>query len=174
MDKFNLNFGLVIAFIVPGFLGLYAASEYSDVIQKLLGGSDYIPTIGAVVPLLLLAIASGILLNALAWALIRPIIELTGVKRPEIRYGKMKKEAIESSYRYYQSYVHLFLVLLIIGIQSLVSYNLPSLPYIALFISVLAVLFIAARDSLSRSYQRMSDILNKEILMTNGDPVAEL
>lgn len=179
MDKFNLNFGLLIAYIVPGFLGLYAVSEHSTVIENLLGGSTNTPTTGAIVPLLLLALASGVVINAITWILVRPMIEFTGVKRPHLRYGKISKElldvyneAIESSYRYYQSYGNLFAILLMIGFNSLISSTLPNLHLVIIYLAVLLILFFAARDSLNRSYQQMSDILDQtgENEMTNGNP----
>ena len=96
MEKLGLNFGLVIAYLIPGFLGLYALSERLGAIKTLLGGDNKIPEKAAIVPLLILALAIGMIINALGWSLIRPLIALSGVRRPaNLDYTKLKADDIK-------------------------------------------------------------------------------
>lgn len=168
LEKLDLNFGLLIAYVVPGFLGLYAISGYAPPIADLLGGPSHIPAGGALFPLLVLSLASGMVINSIAWGLVRPLIEFTGVRRPKLDYSKLRqetmevyKETIEQAFRHYQSYSNLLVAQTVLGIDYAIHSQNATWLTITATSSVILLLFVAARDSLRRSYETMAKILKE-------------
>jgi hypothetical protein len=179
MEKLGLNFGTVIAYLIPGFIGVYASARYVDTIHALLGGDKQIPEAAAIIPITLMALAIGNVINAISWALVRPLIALSGVRRPrDLDYTKLKKEDIpiynnivEGNFRYHQFYANtLVAILLLTPTWLMLPLKENAVRNISFFL-VTGVLFFAARDSLQRAYVRMSSLLKKEVEeMTNGAP----
>ena len=176
MEKLGLNFGLVIAYLIPGFLGLYALSQRVTPIKSLLHGEKGSPETGAIIPLLIVAMAVGMIINALGWIIVRPLITISGVKRPrDLDYTKLKVEDIklynvivEANFRYHQFYTNMFFaILLLIPIWVVRPIWDNRIRNFSLLIVGLA-LFLAARDSLNRAYTRMSALQNKEDANVNA------
>ncbi len=65
-------------------------------IEKLLTGTNGVPEGAAIVPILFLSVSIGMVINAITWALIRPLIELTGVHRPRLDYSKLDENSKEA------------------------------------------------------------------------------
>jgi hypothetical protein len=179
MEKLGLNFGTVIAYLIPGFIGVYASARYVDTIHALLGGDTHIPDAAAIIPITLMALAIGNVINAVSWGLIRPLIALSGVRRPQgLDYTKLKKEDIpvynvivEGNFRYHQFYANTLVAIFLLTPTWLVLPFKENAVRNISFFFVAGVLFFAARDSLQRAYVRMSSLLKKEVEeMTNGDP----
>ena len=180
MDKLGLNFGLIIAYFIPGFLGVFAVAKYENSVKALLGGSSGTPESPSVVLLLLLALAIGIIINAFSWAFVRPLITLSGVKRPAtLDYTKLRKEdievynvIIESNFRYHQFYANMLVAVLILSPAWLVRPLTGNVIRNVSFFLVSSILFLAARDSLQRAYKRMLALQERgdQKTMTNGDP----
>jgi len=168
MDKFGLDFSLLIAYLVPGSVVLAALSLYSGRIQQLLSGDHGGPSGSAVAALAVLALALGIVTNAITWAMVRPLIHRTGVKRvaiqqrPTAESFQAYKLIIEHTFRYYQCYSNLLTALLIFAISYLLVNGCAGLPVACVVLIVAGVLFCAARDSLERTYSRIETWLNKQ------------
>ncbi len=178
LEKIGVNFGHIIAYLVPGFLAIYPLAEFVPHFGALIGQTG-VPKAEALIPLLLVALAVGIAIDAVSWALLRPLIGLTGVRRPpELTYAALTKDdveihnsIIENNFRYHQFYANMFIAVL------LHAHKWLSLPIQehgvrnGAFVLVTGVLFFAARDSLNRAYTRMLALTTKEgTTMTNGDP----
>ncbi len=166
MGKFQLSFTLLIAYAVPGLLGVYSLSLHFEPINYLFGLDTAHSSTTVIIPLTLLVLGAGIIINALTWAFLRPLIHLFGVKKPDLDYSKLTKDKIEqyniiveSSYRCYQSYSNLLTSILILLIAIFTSQDGISMKAIAPFCIVMLVLLAASRDSLLRSYERMSKLL---------------
>lgn len=179
MDKIGLEFGLVIAYLIPGFLGLYALAGRVEAIKALVGGEQKVPQAASIIPLILLALAVGITINATSWALLRPLIGLSGVKRPaRLDYTKIKPEQIplynlivESNFRYHQFYGNVLVAIIMLAPVWLASPLATNVLRNLSFFFVVVILFLAARDSLQRAYKRMLALQTKEkTIMTNGEP----
>ncbi len=178
MHKYDLNFGQIIAYLIPGFLALYPLGDFIPFFQALLGQQG-IPSAEALIPLLLLALAVGIVINAFSWALLSPLFAFCGVKRPKsLTYTTLTKDNIEiynviveANFRYYQFYSNVLVAILLYAPKWLVYPMNQNLWRNGTFVLIVGVLFIAARDSLNRAYTRMIALSKKEVsVMTNGDP----
>jgi len=182
MEKLGIEFRLLIAYLIPGIVLLYASTFYSTVTKTLLFGNNGIPDSAAVIPIILLGIGAGIIVNAITWAIVRPFIELTSVTRPELNYANLTESDMhafqiinDENFRYYQSYSNLFTS----GVALIVSYALNSTSLnsklIIISLIVMAILFFASRDSLKRAYNGMESLIGKtkENDMTNGIPAPQ-
>jgi len=166
-----LDFGLFIAYLVPGFVAFYALTyfslEVSDVFTSSLAPHSGIT---AELGIGLFSIGAGIIVSALRDMALDKIQICTSSINTEIDYSKLadkdKMEAfkgvIENLYRYTQFYGNMFVSLLV-----LIGARLFSAPQSAILTAVnilllvaLIVLFIAHRRSLGQTYLRIGQILS--------------
>ena len=172
MEKLGLNFGLVIAYLIPGFAATYALAPHVKAIDALLGGSERVPSANAVVPLILMAVAVGIIINAISDVVIRPVIHRTGVEEPKkVDTEKLTSEGrrrydrmIENHFRYHQFFSNMLVsVLLLSPVWLLWPLHNNILRNASLPIVVVA-LFLTARKALVHFYdgrKTLSDEVSK-------------
>jgi hypothetical protein len=180
LEKIGIEFRLLIAYLVPGLLFVYSLSLHIPKVYMLLGGDKMVPEGPAVVLIIILSIGAGIFVNAFTWAVIRPIIELTSISRPKLDYSKVNNEKLEAfrvivdeNFRYYQAYSNIFSAFIILICSYLALRKSIDLKYMVPSLAGLIILFVAARDSLKRTYINMANLLIKEVVMTNGVPAPQ-
>lgn len=177
----NRNFGLVVAYLIPGFVCLWGIGFIDPRVAAWLAGSrDVGPTIAGVLYVTIASLGLGMTASAVRWAIIDQLHHATGLTRPawSDRDLHNRIEAytwlIENYYRYYQFYGNTLVSLLIA--YGLWRSSLPVPPpgpgWIELgLILISAVLLGGSRSALSRYYHRAGDLLvdeHKEQTMTNG------
>jgi hypothetical protein len=92
-DAIDKNFGVVIAFWLPGFILSWGLTYSFPELDKLLPGSTEAeaPTVGGFLYVTLASLAIGLMVSALRWMLVDTFLyRLTGVKRPDIDFSKLK------------------------------------------------------------------------------------
>jgi len=162
-DATGKYFGLVIAYVLPGFAALWSLQESSPTIRSWLQTSASLPAgLEAIFFVSLASIASGMTISTVRWAVVDTLLQMTGLHRPAWDDAKLQANVqaweliVEAHYRFYQFYGHMAVVLpLFIASQ---SYGrtwggiLLGLLFECLFIA-------AAHDALSRYYARTSLLL---------------
>lgn len=167
MEKIGLEFKLIIAYLIPGSIGLYAAAMLIPTIQNLLGGPTSVPQGSAIIQVLVLSVASGMIINAITWALVLPIIEWScHTKRPYFDYSKLSKDneaamknVIDNIFSYYQSYSNMLTALLLSFITYLFTSGTPRYDLLICGAFICIILFFAARDSLKKTDKNIEKIL---------------
>jgi hypothetical protein len=114
-DVIDNNFGVVIAFWLPGFLLLwglaYSFPQVSALIPKPTEGDA--PTVGGFLYVALASLAVGLIVSAIRWMIVDTLMHATGVRQPRtIEYKQLKNQdvlnafqaVVENHYRYYQYY----------------------------------------------------------------------
>jgi len=169
-DVTDKNFGVIIAFLLPGFLFLWGVSFSYDEVAKWLAKTteDDAPTIGGFLYATLASLALGLLISAVRWLIIDHFLWLIGVRDPGIKFENLKDKdkyaafhsAVENHYRYYQYYANTlvallcaFIIHLIVGTQT---------PPFAVWLAagaILVALLLGARDSLTKYFKRAHTIL---------------
>lgn len=103
------NLGIVIAYLMPGFLCLWPLGGYSpDVRAWLTGPEDSGPTVAGFCYVTLASLALGLLTNMTRAVLLDPIHHRTGIRKREWTYQTLQQNlaAIEflvsNQFRYYQ------------------------------------------------------------------------
>jgi hypothetical protein len=169
-DISEKNFGVVIAFLLPGFLFLWGLSYSCDEVASWLaksGGKDS-PTIAGFLYSTLASLAVGLLISAVRWVLIDHIHKYTGVRDPGMKFANLKDKdrlagftgAVENHYRYYQYYANTFVALVGAFAIYVVAGKEPSAAIWATAIGIAVALFFGSRDALKKYYSRASKILS--------------
>jgi len=163
------NFGIVIAYLLPGFVILCGLGFLSDAVATwLLGAGRQEPTIGGFLYVTIASLAAGMLANAFRWALIDALHFITGLQRPNWNDAVLAEKLdaferlVEDHYRYYQFYGNLLIAILAAfgcwrasTMGDVVPLGPPEIG-VAL---VIAVLFAGSRDALRRYYRRTAFLL---------------
>lgn len=163
MDGIEKNFGILIAFGLPGFL--FLAGLPPELQGWLAPFYTSPPTLGGFLYALPGSLACGLILSGVRWAVIDSLVHLTGIRKPRIAYGKLAAQLpaftilVEHHYRYYQFYSNTLiasLALLVAKFRVGQAPSMESLLWLALFCGCL---FAASRDCLSRYYTRIAQVL---------------
>jgi hypothetical protein len=162
------NFGVLIAFWLPGFLLLWGLSYSSPNIASWLTKSSEAesPTVGNFLYTTLASLAVGLLISAVRWAFIDHILSfcgrwIPGLSRPKLDFSKLKDEnvlaafsgAVENYYRYYQYYSNTLVAVIIAFSAYLQSENSVWQSYLTLEVVGIAVILLFASGDSLRKYQ---------------------
>jgi hypothetical protein len=167
------NFGLVIAYLLPGFVLLWTTSDLLVEVQTWFGGASAAgPTVGGFLYVTLASLAAGLTLSAVRWLVLDPLHHLTGVRKPNWDFSQLQAKftafegLVENHYRYYQFYASMLLVMFIATAHPRrVSLVLEGKGYVHTGIGVLLILlfFVASRDALSKYYARTGKLLENTL-----------
>jgi hypothetical protein len=164
----NDNFGTLISYLVPGATALLGLSIYVEPVRRLLiMPAQESPTIGGFLYVTASAIAVGMTVGALRWALIDQLHHYTGIRFPVLNFRKLSERVaamnllIEIHYRYYLYYANQL-------VATSFSYgcfrfknpssNLVWLDVAFCFLAV--IFFMASRDTLRKYYSRLTQTLS--------------
>lgn len=155
------NFGLVIAYVLPGFTAL----EGFPLVTLNRPGwgttGDPNPTLTAFLSGTVMALAAGLTVSAVRWLVIDTIHRWTGLRRPARDFMRLERSVAAAEYldlvhyRYYKFYANMVVALVYayatrdyaLGPRGLLDW-----PLVVLF-------FVASRDTLAKFYQRSGMLL---------------
>lgn len=87
----NQNFGLVIAYLLPGFVALWGVSYFSPTVASWITASQHdTPTVAGFMYVTLASLASGVTVSAVRWAIIDHLHHATGVVPPAWQFGRLE------------------------------------------------------------------------------------
>jgi hypothetical protein len=169
-DITDKNFGVIIAFLIPGFMLLWGLSYSSSMVAAWLVKSSAAdaPTVGGFLYATLASLALGLLISAIRWFFVDHFLYyFTCLKQTKVDFSKLKtKEAfaafegvVENHYRYYQYYSNTFVAVVI----SFAAYlwagkDTSSKTVIFGVILLCVVLLLASRDCLKKYHERAAEI----------------
>ena len=180
-DITSKNFGLLIAYIIPGIVVLRGLEDVltsfglrlSAPGQPVDGAAIATVTVGGFLNETLLALAVGMTVSTLRWVVVDTAHHFTGINRPLWDDSKLQANLqafdalVENHYRYYQFYSNMFVGLLVIY----AARPPQSVALNILFVVLLIVFFAASRDALTKYYRRAVLLLDRHERnpgMTNG------
>ena len=171
------NFGVLIAFWLPGFLLLWGLSFSRPEIAAWLSKSSEPggPTVGNFLYVTLASLAAGLIVSAFRSLFIDNLFSicgrlggpLSGLKRPKLDLSSVTKKdtlaafnaAVDNYYRYYQYYANTFVAVAI----AFIAYGLEGQGWLSQLTIVVAViestLLLASANSNYRFYQAALEIL---------------
>lgn len=170
MKELSENFGVLIAFLLPGFLFVWGLSfSYEEIATWLVNSNaDGSPTVGGFLYATLASLSLGLLVSAVRWAIIDHLMSYCGVDENNIHYANLGDEhkytafvgAIENHYRYYQYYANTLTALVIVYVTYCLVSTGEFISWLTLIVSAVAViLFLGARDALMKFYDKARSIL---------------
>ena len=168
LESLNKNFGLLIAFVLPGFVYLVGAVALEN------GGNidwprqiSSLSDLGALLFFVLASTAIGIVLSAVRWIVLDNIHHATGLHAPALDFRNLEvKQAsfmlvVENNYRYYLFYGNTLVGVILVGMTGFTHEIEVSTLSIIRWIAICLVLFCASRDSLQRFYARSRMIMGE-------------
>lgn len=170
-DITNNNFGLLIAYVLPGFIGLSAVSHFSETVRSWLGtSSTFSPTVGGFLYVTLASTALGLLISTVRWSFVDRIHHLTGIREPHWDFSTLQDNfgafegLVQSHYRYYQFYANSLVAALMWYFAARMAGAMPGFPgwYDLSIGFVAAILFAGSRDTLRKYYGRGGELLGEK------------
>ena len=170
------DFGLLIAYVLPGFTALWGASYLSEPLRAWIG----VPptegqTVGGFLYTTVASVGAGLTVSTLRWMVIDKIHHHTGLRPPELDFALLRENSaafgivVEHNYRYYQWAANSLVALLVVLVARRCA-GVPVGPTDLALLPLLAVLFVGSRDSLRRYYSRGGQILREEPQARSGRP----
>src|ERR1035441_932749 len=182
-DTFAKSFGLVIAYLLPGFIGLWAVSLFDPGTQRWLGRAAPGPTtVGDFFFAVVASLGVGMLLSSLRWIVFDQGLNRTVFKRelggpPDHAFEKIGEDPatyaafdrfVADHYQYYQFNSNTAVALIFAYLAWTLSGRvtgapvptlLASLSVLAVLVGVEFVLVQGAADCLKRYRKKMSQLL---------------
>ena len=168
-DISPFNFGLVVAYLVPGFVVLWGAGYHSETVRGWLAAApDTAPTMGDLLYGTLAAIACGMTVSALRWAIIDTLHHWTGIAEPRTDFSRLPEKLaafqsiVEDHYRYYQYYGNMLLALTFAYVARRNAISGWAHQWGAVdiaFALVCVFLFLGSRDALAKYYRKIGELL---------------
>lgn len=165
-DLTSANFGLLIAFVLPGFVLLWGMEPYSSTIS----GWFHTPSsdgssLGGFLYVTVASVATGQFISTVRWLTVDQLMYLVGVPRPKWNFRQLRESVdvfdrlVEIHYRFYQWHSNSLVALnaAVILRWSAKGFRLWQLVTL-LFVS--AVLFFGARDTLWKYHTRVEALLD--------------
>ena len=124
------NFGLLIAFLLPGFVVVWGASYFSETIALRLSGSGATPTVGGFMYVTLASVAAGVTVSTVRWAVIDTLHRWTGLPQPHWDFSRLQDNVAaynvlnEIHYKFYQFHGNLLIALLFVYVARRVHLGL--------------------------------------------------
>ena len=165
----NENFGLVIAYVLPGFVALWGVSYFSPTVESWITTSQPgAPSVAGFMYVTLASIGTGLTVSGVRWLVIDSIHHLTGLRRPAWKFVNLDDKLQgfltlnEGHYRYYQHFANMCVAVAFTYTAWLVSsgHGLRAAGWANLHFVVLEiVLFANSRNTLANYYSRVAQLL---------------
>lgn len=162
------NFGLVIAYLIPGFVALWGVGAVCEPVRHwLLGGEAAGPSLGGVAYVVAASLTLGLTASAVRWAFIDQLHHRTGVTPPRLDFAKLADRLegfyalVENHYRYYQFYANMAVATAFaFGLSLWGGMRLPVWAEVSV-LGVEAIFLAGSRDALRKYYERSSLLLGE-------------
>ncbi len=163
------NFGLLIAYILPGSVALWGAAYHVEAVALWLRAAPReAPSIGGFLYATLASTALGLVISAVRWALVDRVLARAGVRQPDWDFERFAERLpayewlVANHYRYYQFYANL-----LVALAGAYASRLCAVPSVGAREALLAVafglteavLFAGAKDTLGKYYARTEALL---------------
>lgn len=162
------NFGLLIAYVLPGFVVLWGLAYLSPTIAAWLNGAGVAgPSVGGFLYVFVASVGCGMTASAFRWTLLDRALHHTGIRKPYFNFAMIHERLqgferiVADHYQYYQFYGNTFIALIVAYPLWRLHSNAGSLPSDAVFLTIEAVFVAGARDALRVFYRRASQLLGE-------------
>jgi hypothetical protein len=163
------NFGLLIAYLLPGFVALWGVAYHEATLHAWLRATaPDAPSIGGFLYATLASTALGLIVSAVRWAVIDRVLSWFGVRQPEWDFELFSERLaayevlVSNHYRYYQFYANTFVALLFTYVSRLSLLRTWDHRENWILLAVLvteAILFMGSRDTLKKYFSRTGELL---------------
>ncbi|MCA9078463.1 MAG: hypothetical protein KDA93_25775 [Planctomycetaceae bacterium] len=183
-DLTTKNFGLLIAYVLPGFTLLWGASHHSNTLQTWLGQtSAELPTVGGFLYVTLGSIAAGMTASTLRWLLIDTLHQWTGLQQPVWDFTQLAERVsafdrlIEIHYHYYLWHGNMSIALVGAFVMRWTADGVH-IGEAVMVIPLIGLFIVASRDALAKYQTRVAGVLGAgslgvtQSVTSSGDQVS--
>lgn len=155
------NFGLLIAYVLPGFTALEGFPLVTPFPRAWGTGGDPNPNLTAFLSGTVMAIAAGLTVSAVRWLCIDTIHRMTGLRRPVRDFMRLERSVAAAEYldlvhyRYYKFYANMVVAL----VYAYATRDYALGPRGLLDWLLVVLFFFASRDTLAKFYERSGRLL---------------
>lgn len=162
------SFGVIIAFLLPGFIATWGLSYHSGLVSTWLAGCEASSTsVGGVALAMLLALGCGLIASTVRWMAIDTLHHRTGIQKRDWDFRQLQPSIgayqilEENHYRFYQFYGNSLcaLVFTILCGKLDAPMNWGQQDIVMFLVAV--VLFLGSRDCLGKYYKRVDDLMDR-------------
>lgn len=168
-DASITNFGLLIAYLLPGFVALWGISFFSPSVASWFGSTaEDAPTVGGFLYVTLASVAAGLTVSTVRWLVIDSVHHVTGIRNPRWDFSRLKENVaaldmlIEIHYRYYQFYANMIVAVLFTVAARHVTGGMSARELVGIDVGAIflcLVFFLGSRDTLRKYYARSAEVL---------------
>ncbi len=169
-DITSNNFGLLIAYVLPGFTILWESRLISPSIESWLAAStENAPTVAGFLYATLGSVAIGLFISTLRWLIIDSIHHRTGIPKPEWDFTQLAarvdafQTVVDHQYRYHQFYGGMTIAVLLASVIRWVALGFQG-GELLFAVVVSGIFFLGSRDTLKKYYFRMAGILTTQVM----------
>lgn len=162
------NFGLLIAYILPGFLAVLAVSLFADDVRLWVGaGAKSEVTVGGFLYVTLASAGLGLLVSTVRWLIVDAIHYRTGIPRRNWDYGQLGKNLagfeflVANQYRYYQFYANSFVGVAFLAVAWMLKHGTPTVVATGAVLAAEVTLWLGSRDTLRNYHKRVEELLGR-------------
>ncbi|MEP3479740.1 MAG: hypothetical protein ABJZ55_10870 [Fuerstiella sp.] len=163
----NANFGLLIAYILPGFVLLWGLEPYSPTLAVWLNPpQENAATIGGFLYGTIAAVGLGMLLSTIRWLIVDSILGRTGIRLPAVSFKALRESGealdrlVDYYYRYYQCHANSLVASCLLIPLRWGSHGFRPFE-VFLFLGIAVILWLGSRDTLRKYGAGLHDILGQ-------------
>ena len=166
------DFGLLIAYLLPGFVALWGVSIFSPTVQTWLGETPpNSPTVGGFFYVTIASVGAGLTVSVVRWAVIDTIHHWTGVRNPQWDFSRLQENVaafdtlVQIHYHHYQWCSNSLVSLSFLYLARRLSLGFWTSPLgwpDTGFLFLAVILFAGSRDTLRKYYTRVAKLLGTE------------
>ncbi|MDB5343252.1 MAG: hypothetical protein JWP89_1629 [Schlesneria sp.] len=164
------NFGLLIAYILPGFVVLWGVCTFSATVRGWVGvSSAQSPTVGGFLYVTVAAVAVGMVVSTIRWLIVDRLHQLTGIPLPKWNFTRLGDNLsafdllVDSHYRFYQFHANMLVAVAFTFFAYATTTGLRGqvdLILVGSFVIVEVILWVGSRDTLRKYYERTYALMN--------------
>ncbi len=162
------QFGLLIAYVLPGFVILFGVSFVSPTALGWLKSAESAtgPSVGGFLYAFLFSVGGGVTVSAVRWFILDKVHQRTGVRRPLLNLESLEDKfrsfdrVVEDHYRYYEFYGGMTIATGFSYFVWRLQQTTTGVGCCDILFLIIEVVFIAAsRDALRNYYGRAAQVL---------------
>lgn len=168
-DVNNGNFGLLIAYLIPGAVALGGLSFVSAIVESWFRTSATLPiNLGGMFFCILGGLGFGVFINLVRYLTIDRIHKLTGIKTVALDYSVLQKHVsaidflVRNQFRYHQFYGNMLIGISVCLGLAWSKQQLQSIGVFVAFAVTETILFLGSRICFRNYYYRLAEILQNE------------
>ena len=164
-DVTTHNFGLLIAYLLPGFTALWGVGYFSPTVASWLGtGRAQTPTVGGFLYVTIAAVMAGLTVSTIRWIVVDTIHHRTGISRPDFDYARLEQNVrafdllVRHHYDYYKWHANLLVSVAFTYLAHRIAIGFWTRPLTGtdtLVFLLGLVLFVGSRNNLKNYYRRV-------------------